>query len=321
VADAIEFEVGEHTVRVSSPDKPYFPDLGITKSDVVRYFLSVGDGILGALRDRPTTLERWPGGVFEGAKLSTRADNRGDAFYQKRVPKGAPSFVETARITFPSGRPADEVCPTALAVVVWAANLGTLTFHTWPVRDGDLGRPDRLQVDLDPSPGRTFADIVTVAMELRALLDELGMSAGPKTSGSRGLHVLVPIAPRWTFTQVRRAAIALGRELVRRLPDLATVEWFKKDRGARVYFDYNQVAATVGSAYSVRATPRGTVSAPLTWAELADAEPVDFDVRTMRTRFAEIGDRHAWLDTVGHDLTPLLELADRDERAGLPDLR
>src|SRR6201991_3567930 len=163
----MEFEVDGHAVRVSSPDKPYFAELGITKSDVVRYFLSVGDGILGALRERPTTLERWPGGVFEGAKLSTRQDNRGDAFYQKRVPKGAPDWVETAQIAFPSGRFADEVCPTELAVVAWAANLGTLTFHPWPVRRGDVDKPDQIRIDLDPQPGTDFTDTVRVAPEVR----------------------------------------------------------------------------------------------------------------------------------------------------------
>jgi len=322
VADAIEFEVGEHTVRVSSPDKPYFPDLGITKSDVVRYFLSVGDGILGALRDRPTTLERWPGGVFEGAKLSTRADNRGDAFYQKRVPKGAPSFVETARITFPSGRPADEVCPTALAVVVWAANLGTLTFHPWPVRRPEVDHPDQLRIDLDPQPGTDFRDAARVAVELRELLASLGMEGFPKTSGGRGLHVYVPIEPRWTFVEARRAVIALGRELARRRPDDVTMSWWKEERGERIFIDFNQMARdrTIACAYSIRPTPRAQVSAPLTWEELADANPADFTVLTMPDRFAAVGDLHAAVATKAFSLEPLLDLVARDETNGEGDL-
>ena len=313
-----QFEVGEHTVRVSSPDKPYFPDLGITKSDVVRYFLSVGDGILGALRDRPTTLERWPGGVFEGAKLSTRADNRGDAFYQKRVPKGAPSFVETARITFPSGRPADEVCPTALAVVVWAANLGTLTFHPWPVRRPEVDHPDQLRIDLDPQPGTDFADAAQAAGELRAVLAELGAVGWPKTSGGRGVHVYLRIVPRWTFVEVRRAVIALGRELERRRPDRVTTAWWKELRGERVFVDYNQMARdrTIACAYSLRANQRATVSTPVTWDELTECEPDDFNLATVPARLAERGDPHAGIDDDPWDITPLLEWADRDDRDG-----
>jgi DNA ligase D len=322
VADATEFEVDGHAVRVSSPGKPYFPELGITKSDVVRYFLAVGDGILGALRDRPTTLERWPGGVVEGAKLATRADSRGDAFYQKRVPKGAPPFVETARITFPSGRPADEVCPTTLAVVVWAVNLGTLTFHPWPVRRPEVDRPDQLRIDLDPQPGTDFRDAVRVAGELRALLAELGMTGFPKTSGGRGLHVYVPIEPRWTFVEARRALIALGRELARRMPDDVTVDWWKEERGERIFIDFNQMARdrTIACAYSVRPTPRAQVSAPLTWDELPDVAPADFTVLTMPGRFAEVGDLHAAVATEAHSLEPLLEMVARDEAEGLGDL-
>jgi DNA ligase D len=322
VADAVEFEVDGHAVRVSSPDKPYFPELGITKSDVVRYFLSVGDGILGALRDRPTTLERWPGGVFEGATLSTRADNRGDAFYQKRVPKGAPDFVETARITFPSGRPADEVCPTSLATVVWAVNLGTLTFHPWPVRRPEVDHPDQLRIDLDPQPGTDFADAALVAAGLRELLAELGMVGFPKTSGGRGLHVYVPIEPRWTFVEARRAVIALGRELARRRPAEVTMSWWKEERGERIFIDFNQMARdrTIACAYSIRPTPRAQVSAPLTWDELPDVNPGDFTVLTMPTRFAEVGDPHAAVANEAYSLEPLLELVERDEANGEGDL-
>jgi len=318
----MEFEVEGHAVRVSSPDKPYFPELGITKSDVVRYFLSVGDGILGALRDRPTTLERWPGGVFEGAKLSTRADNRGDAFYQKRVPKGAPSFVETARITFPSGRPADEVCPTSLAVVAWAVNLGTLTFHPWPVRRPEVDHPDQLRIDLDPQPGTDFHDAARVGLVLRDLLAELGMEGFPKTSGGRGLHVYVPIEPRWTFVEARRAVIALGRELARRRPDEVTMSWWKEERGERIFIDFNQMARdrTIACAYSIRPTPRAQVSTPLTWDEVTDADPADFTVLTMPSRFAEVGDLHAAVATTAFSLEPLLDLVKRDEENGESDL-
>lgn len=313
---AIELDVKGRTVRVSNPSKIYFGERGLTKLDVVTYFLSVGDGILGALGERPTTLERWPGGVFEGATLSTRQDNRGDAFYQKRIPKGAPDWVETARITFPSGRTADEVCPTELAVVAWAANLGTLTFHPWPVRRADVDHPDQMRIDLDPQPGTDFADAARVAGELRALLDELGLAGFPKTSGGRGLHVYVPIEPRWEFTQVRRALIALGRELERRLPALVTVNWWKEERGERIFIDFNQMARdrTIASAYSVRPNPRATVSAPLRWDEVGEVAPNDFDVTTMPARFAEVGDLHAPVREVAYSIEPLLEMVERDER-------
>ncbi|GLZ38965.1 DNA polymerase domain-containing protein [Actinokineospora sp. NBRC 105648] len=316
MAPAVEIEVGGRTVRVSNPDKPYFADLGLVKRQIVEYFLAVGPGILGALRERPTTLERWPGGVFEGAKLSTRGDHTGDAFYQKRVPKGAPDYVETARITFPSGRPADEVCPTELAVVAWAANLGTLTFHPWPVTRADVDHPDQLRVDLDPQPGTDFADAVAVALEARALLDSLGMAAFPKTSGGRGVHLYVPIEPRWTFVEARRALIALGRELERRLPDKVTVSWWKEERGSRIFVDYNQMARdrTIASAYSVRPTPRAQVSAPVTWDELPDVRPEDFTVLTMPARFAAVGDLHAGVAERAYSLEPLMELVERHER-------
>ncbi|GAA4420871.1 non-homologous end-joining DNA ligase [Actinokineospora soli] len=316
MAAAEEISVDGRTVRVSNPDKPYFAELGLTKRDVVTYFLSVGEGILGALRDRPTTLERWPGGVFEGAKLSTRADHRGDAFYQKRVPKGAPDYVETARIAFPSGRHADEVCPTELAVVAWAANLGTLTFHPWPVRRADVDHPDQIRIDLDPQPGTDFTDAVAMAHEARALLDELGMTGFPKTSGGRGVHLYVPIEPRWTFVEARRAVIAFGRELERRRPDRITTKWWKEERGERIFLDYNQMARdrTIASAYSIRPTKRALVSAPLTWDELDDARPDDFSVLTMPKRFAEVGDLHAGVAEHAFALDALLEMFDRDER-------
>ena len=316
---AVELEVAGRTVRVSSPDRVVFPERGLTKLDVVQYFVSVGAGILGALQDRPTTLERWPKGVFEGAKLATRTDSTGDAFYQKRIPQGAPDYVRTARISFPSGRTADEVCPTELAVVAWAANMGTLTFHPWPVRSGDVDSPDQLRIDLDPQPGTDFHDAVRVAPELRALLHELGMEGWPKTSGGRGLHIFVPITPRWTFTQARRATIALGREIERRLPERVTMKWWKEERGQKIFVDYNQMARdrTIASAYSIRANPRATVSAPLRWEELTEVAPHDFDALSMPARFAEVGDLFAPLRAgarEGYSIQPLLELADKDER-------
>ena len=320
---AVELEVGDRLVRVSNPDKVYFAERGITKLDVVKYFLSVGDGILGALRDRPTTLERWPSGFFEGAKLSTRADNRGDAFYQKRVPQGAPEYVDTATITFPSGRTADEICPTELAVVAYCANLGTLTFHPWPVRRPDVDQPDQLRIDFDPQPGTDFSHAAVVATQAKGLLEELGMRGHPKTSGGRGLHVYVPIEPRWTFVQARRAVIAIGRELERRVPDQVTMSWWKEERGQRIFIDFNQMARdrTIASAYSVRANNRARVSAPLTWDEVPDVVPNDFDVISMPGRFAEVGDLHAAVAQEAYSLEPLLEMSERDEKDhGLGDM-
>ena len=316
---AVELEVRGRTVRVSSPDRVVFPERGITKLDVVEYFLAVGDGILGALLDRPTTLERWPRGVFEGARMATRQDSSGDAFYQKRVPQGAPEYVETARIAFPSGRTADEVAPTELAVVAWAANMGTLTFHPWPVVRDDVDAPDQVRIDLDPQPGTDFADAARVAPHVRELLAEHGLEGYPKTSGGRGLHVFVPIEPRWSFTDARRATIAFGRELERRLPEQVTMKWWKEERGVKIFVDYNQMARdrTIASAYSIRSNPRATVSAPLTWDEVPDVHPDDFDVLTMPARFAAVGDLHAPLMAHAqprHGLDSLLELADRQER-------
>ncbi|MGI8333308.1 DNA polymerase domain-containing protein [Actinomadura scrupuli] len=321
----IEIPVGDRLVKVSNPDKIYFPERGLTKRDLVEYFLSVGDGILRALHHRPTTLERWPSGVFEGAKLATRMDVRNaDAFYQKRVPKGAPDWVQTARIDFPSGRSADEVCPTELAVVAWAVNLGTLTFHPWPVRADDVDHPDELRIDLDPQPGTDFADAVEVALgPVRDLLGEIGHVGFPKTSGKAGVHIYVRIEPRWTFTEVRRAALAFAREVERRVPDKVTTKWWKEERGEQIFIDFNQNARdrTIASAYSVRPLPHAPVSAPLTWEELASAAPGDFTVETMPARFAAVGDVHAAIDDRAFSLEPLLELADQDEKAhGLGDM-
>ncbi|MEI8082600.1 MAG: non-homologous end-joining DNA ligase [Actinomycetes bacterium] len=312
----IEIDVDGFVVRISNPDKPMFPDEGITKWDLIEYYRSVGPGILRALSHRPTTLERWPGGVVAGQVLGARGERGGDAFYQKRVPAGAPPFVSTARISFPSGRHADEVCPDRLAVVVWAAQLGTITFHPWPVRSADVEHPDELRIDLDPQPGTDFTDAAQVAADAKALLDELGMCGYPKTSGGRGIHIYVRIEPRWDFTDVRHAAIALGRELERRSPDRVTTKWWKEERGQKIFVDYNQNARdrTIASAYSVRARPGAPVSTPVTWEELPTVHPSDFTVRTVPQRFARIGDLNAQMDQVHHDLTPLLDMYARDER-------
>lgn len=308
---AVELEADGRAVRLSSPDKVYFPEKGYTKRDVAEYFLAVGPGITRALRNRPTTLQRFVDGV------------EGEFFYQKRAPKNLPDWIPTARIAFPSGRPADEICPTELAAVIWAANLGTLTFHPWPVRSADTDHPDELRIDLDPQPGTEYADAVRAAHELRSVLDDHGLRGWPKTSGGRGIHVFVPVEPQWTFTEVRRAAIAAGRELERRMPDRVTTAWWKEERGERIFVDYNQTARdrTIASAYSVRPFPHAPVSAPLRWEEIDDAEPGDFDIRTMPKRYAEVGDVHADMDEHAFRLDGLLELADRDERErGLGDM-
>ncbi len=317
-------EVDGRDVRVSSADRVIFPVTErtpeITKLQVVEYYVAVSDGILRALRERPTTLERWPKGVHEGMTLSTREGHRGEAFYQKRVPKGAPDYVETARIEFPSGRHADEICPTEPAVVAWCAHMGTITFHPWPVRRADTDHPDELRLDLDPQEGTGFAEALTVAAEARNLLGELGLRGFPKTSGGRGIHIYVRILPRWTFTDVRHAAIAFGRELSRRMPELVTTKWWKEERGERVFIDYNQNARdrTIASPYSIRAKPGAPVSAPVSWEELAEVAPEDFTVATMPARFAEVGDSFAEIDEVHHSLDGLLEMYERDEEGDMP---
>ncbi|MBA3523683.1 MAG: DNA polymerase domain-containing protein [Geodermatophilaceae bacterium] len=308
---AIEFDVGGRPVRVSNPGKIYFPAVGLSKLDVVSYYVAVGEGLLTAVRERPTTLHRFIDGV------------EGEAFYQKRMGKGVPETVRSVRITFPSGRPAEEFCPVHVADLAWAANLGTFDFHPWPVRRADVDRPDELRLDLDPQPGTDFADAAVVAGEVRAVLADLGWTGYPKTSGGRGIHVAVRIEPRWTFTEVRRATIAFARLLQRRRPDLVTTSWWKEERGERVFIDFNQAARdrTIASAYSVRGNPQATVSAPLDWDEITAADPDDFTVVTMPARFAERGDLLAPIDSVAHSLEPLLEQADRDERDhGLGDM-
>ncbi len=311
MGEATELTVGERTVRLSNPGKVYFPERGLTKLDVARYYLTVGDGITRALRDRPTTLERYPDGVG------------GESFFQKRAPKNTPDWIPTGRISFPSGRFADEICPTEPAAVLWAANLGCLTFHPWPVRRADVDHPDELRIDLDPQPGTDYEDAVRAALELREVLDGLGLRGWPKTSGGRGLHVFVPIEPRWTFTQVRRSAIAVARELERRMPRQVTTKWWKEERGEKIFVDYNQTARdrTIASAYSVRPRPHAPVSAPLRWSEVPDAHPGDFDLVSMPARYQEHGDVHADMDRNAFRLEAALELAARDESEhGLGDL-
>jgi DNA ligase D len=323
---ATEIDVDGTAVRVSSPDRVIFPATDTTpeatKLDVVSYYASVGGAIMRAVRNRPTTLERWPKGVLPDIKLATRSDRVGDAFFQKRIPKGAPPYVETARIAFPSGRFADEVCPTEAAVVAWAAQIGTITFPPWPVRRDDVDHPDELRLDLDPQPGTDFADAARVARGARALLEELGYRGFPKTSGNRGVHIYLRIEPRWTFTDVRHAAIAFGRELERRMPGEVTTKWWKEERGQTIFIDYNQNARdrTIASAYSLRPQPGAPVSTPVAWEELDGLDPRSFTMFTVPARYAEIGDPHAEIDDVHHSLDTLLELYEQDVRDGLGDM-
>jgi DNA ligase D len=307
---AIELDVDGRTVRVSNPDKVYFSLRGETKLDLVNYYLSVGPGIVRALFERPCMMQRFPDGV------------EGEAIYQKRAPTNHPEWVETARVSFPSGRHADELCVTEVATVAWAANLGTVVFHPWPSRRDDTEHPDEMRIDLDPQPGTDFDDARRVAVVVHELLDEVGFVGYPKTSGGRGVHIYVRLQTRWTFTEIRRAVLAFSREIERRIPDEVTTKWWKEERGVKVFLDYNQNARdrTIAAAYSVRANPRATVSTPVTWAELAEVEPNDFTIASVPQRFAQLGDLHATIDDIAHDLTPLIEMADRDERdLGLGD--
>lgn len=311
---------GEREVRISSPERVIYEATDstaeVTKLMVAEYFASVGDGLMRALRDRPTALERWTSGVRPGMKLATGPQDRNaDAFYQKRVPKGAPDYLETATITFPSGRTADEICPTEIAVPVWCAHMGTLTFHPWPVRrdpasDSWGDHPDELRIDLDPQPGTTFADAVRVAGVARELLEDLGMTGFAKTSGNRGIHVYVRIEPTWDFAAVRHAAIAFGRELEKR-DDGVTTAWWKEERGERIFVDFNQNTRdrTIASAYSLRPIAGAPVSTPVTWDELAGlTSPADFNLFTVPERLASDGDPWAAIDDVHHSLQPLLDL-------------
>jgi DNA ligase D len=306
-APFVELDVGGRTVRVTNPDKVYFAERGETKLDHVRYYISVDEGIVRALRERPVQLKRHPDGA------------EGEAIYQKRVPPNHPDWVQTVRVTFPSGRHADELCVTEVAQVAWAANLGTIDFHPWPSRRGHVDRPDELRIDIDPQPGTEFADAKRVASVVREELAELGYVGWPKTSGNRGIHVACRIEPLWTFPDVRRCALAFARLVERRMPDLVTTAWWKEERGARVFIDYNQNARdrTIASAYSVRARRDATVSAPVAWDELPAVETEDFTLASMPARFARLGDVHAGIDDAVCDLRVLFEQVERDEREGL----
>jgi len=296
-------------VRITHPDKPYFTlETRLTKLELVRYYLSIAPGALAGIRDRPIVLKRFVNGA------------EGEAFYQKRAPENRPSWLRTTTLSFPSGRVAEEVVVDDVAGLAWVVNLGCIELHPHPVRSNDLDHPDELRVDLDPGPGVSWQDVRLVALEVKALLEEMDLRGWPKTSGSRGMHVNVRIQPRWNFSEVRRAAVALSREVERRLPKLASSKWWKEERHG-VFLDYNQNAKdrTTCSAYSVRPLPDARVSTPLRWDEVEDCDPADFTVLTVPQRFAELGDPHAEMDTQAGSLEKLLELADRDEAAGLGD--
>jgi len=324
-APAVEVEAGGRPVRVTSPDRVIYEATAttpeVTKLQVVEYYVAVEDGIMRALRDRPTALERWPKGVHEGITLATRSGEQADAFYSKRMPKGAPPYVEAVGITFPSGRTAEEVCPTEIATVAWAAHMGTLTFHPWPVRRSDVDHPDELRIDLDPQPGTDFADAARVALAARDLLGELGLAGYPKTSGNRGVHIFVRIEPRWDFVDVRHAAIAFGRALERRTAGVTTA-WWKEERGANVFVDYNQNSRdrTIASAYSLRPLPGAPVSTPVEWEELEGLDPRTLNLHTVPQRLADRGDAMAGIDRTLGSLGVLLQLYADDIAAGMTDL-
>lgn len=306
--EPVVLDVDGFEVRISNPDRPYFSARGETKLDLARYYEAVGPGIVGALRERPCMLHRFPDGV-DGPKV-----------HQKRLPRGAPPWVETVRLHFPRyGLHADELCVTRLADVLWAVQMSTVEFHPWNSRRADPESPDEWRIDLDPMPDATYAAVRRAAHVTHWVLDELGATGFPKTSGGRGLHVYVRIVPEHGFADVRRAALAFAREVERRLPEDVTTTWWRKDRSPEAIFvDYNQNARdhTMAAAYSVRGTPEGRVSAPLAWDEIDDAEPEDFTIATMPARFAERGDLMADIDDRVFDIAPLLEWARRDEAEG-----
>jgi DNA ligase D len=309
--NAVELSVGSRSVRISNPDRVYFSAHGETKLDLARYYMSVGDGIVRALRERPCMLHRFPRGV-DGEKV-----------HQKRLPKGAPPWVQTVTLYFPRfGRTADELCVTELASVIWAVQMSTVEFHPWNSRRADVESPDEWRIDLDPMPDCGLERVRRVASVAHQVLDELGAVGWPKTSGGNGLHIYVRIPPRWGFGDVRRAALAFAREVERRVPDDATTTWWRKDRDPhKVFVDYNQNARdhTIASAYSVRGVKEATVSTPITWGEVDDVEPQDFTIRTVPERFERLGDLHAGIDDAVFSLDSLLEWADRDEREGAGD--
>jgi DNA ligase D-like protein (predicted polymerase) len=297
-------------VRITHPGRVVFSARGETKHDLAMYYVAVGEGALRGVYERPTMLKRYPDGA------------EGEFFYQKRVPdKGRPDWIETVRVSFPSGRHADELCPVDVAHVLWAVNQNCLDLNPWPVRRGDVDHPDELRVDLDPQPGVAWNDVRRVALMVNEVLTDFGYVGWPKTSGSRGIHINVRIEPEFGFTEVRRAALALAREVERRCDGIATTKWWKEERGERVFIDYNQNARdrTVASVYSVRANPEGRVSAPLTWDEVPDVEMGDLTIATVPARYASLGDVGAGIDDAAYPLEPLLELSQRDEAEGLGD--
>ena len=305
-ASAVELEVGRRTVRLSSPDRVYFSARGETKLDLARYYMSVGDGIVRALRERPCMLHRFPSGVD------------GDKVHQKRIPSGAPDWVQTVRLTFPRyGRHADELCVTELGSVIWAVQMSTVEFHPWNSRRADVERPDEWRIDIDPMPECPFSAVRRVAEVAHEVLDELGITGWPKTSGGSGIHIYVRVQPRWGFGDVRRAALAFAREVERRAPEQATTTWWRKDRDpTKAFVDYNQNARdhTIACAYSVRGVVEGTVSTPIAWDEILDVDPSELTIATVPERFARLGDLHAGIDDHAFSLEPLLEWAERDER-------
>jgi DNA ligase D len=304
----VMLEVCGRELRISNPEKPYFPEPGFTKLDLVRYYIECEQAVVRHLRERPTVMKRWVDGV------------QGKPFFQKRVPEGSPEWLETATVTFPSGRHARELVPNDAAHLVWGANLGVIDWNPWPVRRADLDCPDELRVDLDPGPEVSFEQVRLVTLAVREVLEEHGLRGFPKTSGSRGMHVFVRIEPRHDFKEVRRAALALAREVERRMPGQATSRWWKEQR-VGVFIDYNQNARdrTVASAYSVRAVPDARVSCPLEWDEVGDVEPAELRLDTVPARLRERGDPSAEIDDHSGRLDSLLELAARDEREGLGD--
>jgi len=310
-SEAVELQVGERTVRISSPDRVYFSARGETKLDLARYYVSVGDGIVRALRERPCMLHRFPDGV-DGEKV-----------HQKRIPKGAPDWVQTVRIHFPRfDRTADELCVTELASVIWAVQMATVEFHPWNSRRADVECPDEWRIDIDPMPECDLDRVKRVAHAAHEVLDELGVTGWPKTSGGDGIHIYVRIEPRWGFSDVRTAALAFAREVERRVPGDATTVWWRKDRDpAKAFVDFNQNARdhTIACAYSVRGNKEGTVSAPIEWSELDDVEPAELTIATMPGRFERLGDLHAGIDDRAFSLEPLLEWAQRDGLAANGD--
>jgi bifunctional non-homologous end joining protein LigD len=305
--EVLSFEGRE--VQITHPDKLYFSkQVQVTKLDLVRYYLSIAPGALKGIKDRPIVLKRFVNGA------------EGEAFYQKRAPEQRPTWLRTVTLSFPSGRTAEEIVVDDVAGLAWIVNLGCIELHPHPVRSGDLDHPDELRIDLDPVPGVTWESVRTVALEVKNFLDELGLRGWPKTSGSRGMHVNVRIEPRWTFQEVRRAAVALSRAVERRVPALATSKWWKEERHG-VFLDYNQNAKdrTTCSAYSVRPLPDARVSTPLDWSEVPDCDPAEFTMFTVPDRFAKVGDPHDGMDAAAGSLQKLLELADEDEALGLAD--